>query len=340
MKKQLWLILALAAVVCAYAATNITYTGMSLALDTNGVVRAPGTVYFTNTIYAPSIGASNNHFVIVTGSSNVGVGVAVPGQKLDVDGSVRIAGNDSRYLAKNAANVQWGLAIEATSGDMQWKDNGGTEWFRIRQDGNVGIGPTAPNARLHIGPGNATNAPIMLMSGTVLTTPKKGAIEYNGSELSFTDDETTNRQDLVQAAYGELFDFAGQTLMLTNAGTFYGFTSLTQGLVKYTAMTDNATADRLTFYAGCAGAYRLLVTGSWYGTASMNAQFRVYKSGTALTNMASVVQMDAGQTVSPFTISGITTLTPGDYLDVRVSGDGTSNTITAFINLSAIRIDR
>lgn len=141
--------------------------------------------YYTNLVVnAKEMQLQQGGIYVNTGS--IGVGVA-PTQKIDVSGNIRASGNDARFLAKNAANVQWSWAVEATSGDMQWKDNGGAEWFRIRQDGNVGIGPTAPSARLNIGPGSTTNAPLKLTNGPLVTVPQQGAIEMNSTNLYFTD---------------------------------------------------------------------------------------------------------------------------------------------------------
>jgi len=47
---------------------------------------------------------------------------------------------------------------------------------------------TQPTARLHIAAGSATagTAPLKFTSGTLLTTPENGAIEFDGSELYIT----------------------------------------------------------------------------------------------------------------------------------------------------------
>jgi len=59
--------------------------------------------------------------------------------------------------------------------------------------GNVGIGQTAPTAYLHLKAGTATasTAPLKFTSGTKLTTPEAGAMEYDGTNLTFTRTGTT-----------------------------------------------------------------------------------------------------------------------------------------------------
>jgi len=54
--------------------------------------------------------------------------------------------------------------------------------------GNIGIGVLTTTARLHLPAGTATanTAPLKFTSGTSLTTPENGAIEYNGTDLFIT----------------------------------------------------------------------------------------------------------------------------------------------------------
>lgn len=66
--------------------------------------------------------------------------------------------------------------------------------FVTRSDGNVGIGQVSPTAFLHLKAGVATanaGAPLKFTSGTNLTTAETGAMEYNGTQLFFTNTGTT-----------------------------------------------------------------------------------------------------------------------------------------------------
>ncbi|HBY66901.1 MAG TPA: hypothetical protein DEG69_03490 [Flavobacteriaceae bacterium] len=62
----------------------------------------------------------------------------------------------------------------------------------VRSTGNVGLTEQNPTATLHIraGAASAGSAPIKLTTGTNLTTPEKGAIEYDGTDLYFTPNTT------------------------------------------------------------------------------------------------------------------------------------------------------
>ncbi len=74
----------------------------------------------------------------------------------------------------------------------------GTNAERMRLQGlNLGIGITNPTAKLHIAAGTTAAAPLLLTSGTNLTTAVAGSFEYNGTNLFFTRTGTTRENVLV-----------------------------------------------------------------------------------------------------------------------------------------------
>ena len=60
--------------------------------------------------------------------------------------------------------------------------------------GNVGIGLTSPGALLHLAAATATKASFRINAGTLLTSPISGTIEYDGTNLYFTDSGGVRRQ--------------------------------------------------------------------------------------------------------------------------------------------------
>lgn len=72
----------------------------------------------------------------------------------------------------------------------------------ILSDGSVGIGQSSPTAILHLKAGTATagTAPLKLATGTALTTPEDGAIEYHSSHLYFTIGSTRYQLDQQNAS--------------------------------------------------------------------------------------------------------------------------------------------
>ena len=101
------------------------------------------------------------------------------------------------HSGTNSTNIA--LALTAISG---------TNNYALITTGSVGINNSTPTAYLHISGGTAIagTAPIKLTSGTALTTPENGAIEYHGSHLYFTIGSTRYQLDQqgggVSSAFG------------------------------------------------------------------------------------------------------------------------------------------
>ena len=73
----------------------------------------------------------------------------------------------------------------------------------IHANGKVYIGSSmSPTARLHLAAGaaSASSAPLKLTSGTVLTAPEAGAIEFDGNDLFYTSNANA-RQTVASTSY-------------------------------------------------------------------------------------------------------------------------------------------
>ena len=89
-----------------------------------------------------------------TFSTNVGIGTLSPSNKLSVFSSGTEVANfyNSTYFAElyiqsNATNV---ITLGGGTGDSMSFETGGSERLRITSAGNVGIGTTAPTAKLSV----------------------------------------------------------------------------------------------------------------------------------------------------------------------------------------------
>lgn len=88
-------------------------------------------------------------------SGNVGIGTATPNFKLDVNGSARF--NNGSFVNNGLASSpsisfssDSNTGIYAPSADNLGFVTGGVEGFRVDENGNVGIGPANPDAKLDL----------------------------------------------------------------------------------------------------------------------------------------------------------------------------------------------
>lgn len=125
--------------------------------------------------------------------------------------------NVSMQLATGAGGLY--LATESTQTIFVANGTGANILARFTNTG-VGIaGVTTPSARLHLPAGTATagTAPLKFTTGTALTTPADGAMEYHSSHLYFTIGST--RYQLDQQGGGGITNSAINTELMKSDGT-------------------------------------------------------------------------------------------------------------------------
>lgn len=211
-----------------------------------------------------------------TVTGNIGIGSAVtpnaPLQFANATVNRKIvlfedANNDHQFYGFGvdaAGNVRYQSAgVTSTHGHVFYGGSStttSTELARITGTGKLGIGLT-PTAILHLKAGTAAanTAPFKLTTGTALTTPEDGAIEYHSSHLYFTIGSTRYQLDQQTTAS----NIASGTF----SPTFTSQTNLdvtptaTAGTAKYTRVGDIVT---VTMYANvdptASGSYSFLAS--------------------------------------------------------------------------------
>lgn len=147
----------------------------SVILDVNHNTNAAGAIAIRN----PNTGTSSNAAL-----------------NLDNNGTIAII---ARYPSNyNNATFASTLTLREDTGDILFYTNG--ETARFKQSGifnlvgkeYIGSASTAPTALLHIKAGttSASSAPIKLTSGTNMTTPEAGAVEFDGTNYFATSSTT------------------------------------------------------------------------------------------------------------------------------------------------------
>lgn len=141
--------------------TNVPINGDVLGYD--------GTLWVNKTIaewlgYTPANASGTTNYVskftganslgdsqIFDNGTNVGIGIALPGAKLNVNGVVKIEGNNSLYMGGGGSSVPtWGITPNGNNLEISGvatNTNGNVNFLNL---GRVGIGTTNPLQKLHV----------------------------------------------------------------------------------------------------------------------------------------------------------------------------------------------
>ncbi len=140
---------------------------------------APNIIWYTKdgTFSSPNRLEDSEYIGAITGSAYSGSG------RSDVIASI-ISSADGDHGSGDLATK---FELSVTGNGNESADTDGSEMV-IRASGNIGFGVDNPTAVLQIQAGNDTaeGAPLKFNSGTNLTTPETGALEYDGTHLYFT----------------------------------------------------------------------------------------------------------------------------------------------------------
>ena len=145
---------------------GIGTTNPGAKLDVVGVIRygndgaSVGALsYGSSGVVTLEASSANTHVSIIpSGTGNVGIGTTSPSAKLEVGGastpSIRITSSSGPYSVVSS-NTVGSLEFSADDGNTGASSNinfklDGSNVVRITSGGNVGIGTTAPNRRLHV----------------------------------------------------------------------------------------------------------------------------------------------------------------------------------------------
>ena len=184
-----------------------------------------------------------------------------------------------------------------------------TERVRLNNAGKLGIGVFAPTGFLHLKAGTAAagTSPLKLTAGTNLTAAEAGAIEFDGTNLYFTDSVPTRRTIATTGGTGN--SFTGVSTIANSSGNI----SLDPNSATGSVLVSSGTAS----VGAASGA--LVVTGGVGVGGAINSTGSI-SSGASISATTSV-------------------FTPQIYGSSAASGnikvDGTSNATKGFVLLNS-----
>jgi hypothetical protein len=178
---------------------------------------------------------------VVDNNGNVGIGTSLPTQKLEVNGSILIAGPSSKLIAgfgsSNIATISFG-ATENTGLSSPVANSiaaitSGSERLRITTDGNIGIGKQIPNSLLDIA-GNTLISGNLNVTGTLSGTIARFTT-ISGSTIS-----ASNYVGLPTSSGGTPGG-TNTTLQFNSGSAFSGSTRLSWDYVANTLFVSGST---------------------------------------------------------------------------------------------------
>ena len=247
--------------------------------------------------YLSASGATNNYALVVpSGGGRVGIGTETPETKLNISGttstsvitmsvtgqaavvdsveqSILFRTADPTVAAQHKIGAIKTIGTDAfgkffrlglfTASGLETEE----ERLSILNNGNVGIGVTAPTAVLHLKAGTATagTAPLKFTSGTLLTAPVAGTVEfltdaYYGTittgaarkTFAFLESPIFITPNLGTPSAGVMTNVTGIATGLTagNLSNGLGGQVLYQSAVNTTARLANGTAGQVLTSAG------------------------------------------------------------------------------------------
>ena len=233
-------------------------------------------------------------------SGNVGIGTISPAVALEVVGSIHASsslrtGLGTAALPSHSFASSNNTGMWAPAAGILGVSTSGSERLRIDSTGNVGIGTNQPTAKLHLAAGTSTNSSLKITSGSLLSSPADGAIEYDGTSLYYTD--STNTRRALASNSGSQTNSGNNTF--TGLNTFTGQTNLSNN----TASTNSATgALVVSGGVGIGGTINIAGAANVSGSITTSSNITAVGYVSAATFVAG-----AGSAVAPsYTFSGST----------------------------------
>jgi hypothetical protein len=147
----------------------------------------------------------------------------------------------------------------------------------FRADNQIGVKTSTLTALIHIGAGTATasTAPLKFTSGTSLTTPENGAVEYNGTDLFLTSGGTRYQQLKGYTGTSPSLDFPSMLQGTGSVLTFSDANAVSGDVIS--VGNPYASGGSLTFSAGCSTSGTIWINVMYWGAGTSDPGASTFK---------------------------------------------------------------
>ena len=241
-----------------YKGSNAGYfhTGDNACI--NGAFAGFGLTTYSSPTILGSLGLRN----LSTGSSAIGIGMDVGRFIADLTTPFTI-GSNLIYIGDNINASGNSITNETVVGHGQTGKGSNTQVYGNSSVtstyllGNIALGTSyTPSAKLHLPAGTTTLAPFKFTSGTNLTTPQAGAVEWDGVNVFVT--QTTGPTRKTVAYIGDVTGESTSIGAFNNSGTSNGLSLSGSALSLHAATISTPGAvntGQQTFTSGAGSKY-------------------------------------------------------------------------------------
>lgn len=255
---------------------------------------------------------------------NVGIGAPVPGEALDVTGSVRASIGVKAPLLSNLTDLSLTADSDNNTSGALIFNTGATERMRILNNGNVGIGMTSPAAKLDI-QGSASQMQLAVRSHTTQGPYLAGFFSTSGqTALGISHNGSIERPAAISG-----------DLVISNAGT-NNVTIHTNGSERLRVSGSGNIGINTS-----SPNYRTHISGPTSGGAFLgltpttvgSGDILIFAQTPAVTGSVNIFNMSANATSSALATisnSNTTSSTADARLNLRVQNDSTGDPTTTY----------
>lgn len=257
-------------------------TGSGLYLDGNSLLSDVTGAFYLGTLQSQPVtfGTSDTERMRIESDGKVGIGTQTPATTFHVSGSVRVSNGEldidahptgvtvlDMNIASPATLVKWRMLVDSdeTLRFRRFLNPTGSGDSLILKGANVGVGLTNPTARLHIPAGTTGTAAFKFTSGTLLTSPQSGTIEYDGFYYYVTDGNNIRRAIATSSASGSV----DNVTVINNTSGNITLAPIGSVIVSSTTASTNSSTGALVVNGGLGVAGDIYTSGTIVTTSNI-----------------------------------------------------------------------